>query len=148
MDFINFFEHETAMIDLTIWKDKEFKKIKEEMDSLFKSFFSEVFFMPSTSISYHPSFQVGETGDAVWVIASLPGWTARELKVVVQGNEVEVSGIRHKARFFTHRIKVPGKIDKERTKAVLKNEMLYIILPKVPNVGTRQIAIKVTTTNL
>ena len=142
------------MPDLILWKDKQIKKMKEDMDRLFKDFFRE-FGLPSfaDTLSEMPSVKISEADDSVIITAEIPGMDPENFDILVsdqflilegtrkeqfvrQGSTVERSGT------FRNRLRLPCKVEPDKVEASYKNNQLQIVLPKCKKTGFHKIPLK------
>lgn len=118
-----------------------------DLDSLFDDFFTTPFFRePSLSRGF-PVVDVGETDDAVFVKAELPGIDPKDVEVNVADDIVELrgevkeereeggedTGFYRKERYygtFERSIPLPVKVKQDNVKAQYKDGILRITLPK------------------
>ncbi|WP_413881240.1 Hsp20/alpha crystallin family protein [Desulfobacula sp.] len=91
-----------------------------------------------------PRTNIHENGDNFEVRAEVPGISKEDLKVKVQGNYLEISGLRkpdefegfkkHKternSKSFSRSFTLPAEVDTGEVKATLKNGILFLTLPK------------------
>lgn len=102
-----------------------------------------------------PRTNMYDAGDSFQVIAELPGVAKEDLNVRIQGNYLEVSGIRksdapegYKAHrierdtsSFTRSFTLASEVDANRVEAVLKDGLLMLVLPKAESAKPKQITI-------
>jgi HSP20 family protein len=96
-----------------------------------------------------------DTGDAFELIAEVPGLARDDINIRIQGNYLELSGKRapdapkdYKAQrverdvsSFTRSFTLPGEVDVDKIKAVLKDGLLSLVLPKAEAAKPKQISI-------
>lgn len=107
-----------------------------------------------------PALDIIETTDAAEVIVDVPGMTAAGLRVAIRQNTVLVVGAKlaqsaqSDTRFhlaernygrFARAVRVTGAFDSGRSKAVLSNGLLRIILPRIEDRRGRLVHIDVET---
>ncbi|HEY2646206.1 MAG TPA: Hsp20 family protein [Candidatus Acidoferrales bacterium] len=97
----------------------------------------------------HPlHLEIEEANEALTVRAEVPGFTAKELEIQVQGNRLTISG-KHESKeentkgksIYSERcaneifrsIELPSDVDGTKVNATLKNGVLNIDLPKAPH---------------
>jgi HSP20 family molecular chaperone IbpA len=96
----------------------------------------------------HPlHLEIAETEDALTVRAEVPGFTAKELEIQVEGNRLTISG-KHESKEETKKgktiysercaneilrsVELPSDVDGTKVSATLKDGLLNIELPKAP----------------
>lgn len=94
----------------------------------------------------HPvHLEINETPDALSVQAEVPGYTAKELDIQVEGNRLTISG-KHESKEETKKgktiysercaneilrsIELPAEVDSTKVSATLKDGVLSVELPK------------------
>lgn len=97
----------------------------------------------------HPlHLEIAETDDALTVRAEVPGFTAKELDIQVEGSRVTISG-KHESKEETKKgktiysercaneifrsVELPTDVDGTKVSATLKDGLLNIELPKAPH---------------
>ncbi|MBL8954922.1 MAG: Hsp20/alpha crystallin family protein [Myxococcaceae bacterium] len=108
--------------------------------------------------AFAPRFEVRETKDALVLKADLPGVKTEDLDVQVQNNVLSISGKReHEATkdeehvhlyersygAFTRSFSLPDDVDTKNLDAELKDGVLTLKLPKVPEAQPQKVQIKV-----
>ena len=129
---------------------------RTQMNSLFTDFdrnyggdrrWNDVVSYPRTTLS--------DTGEALVLIAEVPGMDKEKLNVKIQGNYLEISGARptdnpvgytlHRsertAAKFSRSFTLPYEVDASRVTASMKDGLLTITLPKSEAAKPRQITI-------
>jgi HSP20 family protein len=103
-----------------------------------------------------PRFELSDQGDALTVRAELPGLSEKDVEVSVNAHTLTLRGERkvnapegysvHRqeraAYHFERSYELPAKVDAEKARAVMKNGILTLTLPKVPEAQARQITVK------
>lgn len=107
-------------------------------------------------IGYVPSFDVKETRDAYVFRADLPGVKEDELDISLNGNRLTVSGVRKEEKrdegdryfayertygSFSRSFTLPEGVDTDHCKAEMKDGVLNVVLPKVPEAKPKKIEI-------
>ena len=108
--------------------------------------------------AFTPSFDIRETPEAYVFEADLPGIRREEVDINLTGNRITITGKREaKARkegenffmqersygSFTRSFNLPDGVDGGRVTADLKDGVLTLVLPKVPEVQPKKIEIKI-----
>jgi len=116
-------------------------------------------FLPGLSARRYPLVNVSEDGDAVHVEALAPGLDPDSLKISLTGDQLRIEGekpglspdIKPEAQHrrergagrFVRVIGLPIEVEGNGIKAVYKNGLLTITLPKKEESKPKQIAVKV-----
>lgn len=111
-------------------------------------------------VAFVPSFDVKETKEGIVLEVDLPGVRHKDLSVTLTGNRLTVSGEQEAEEqekkkddedshttertygSFTRAFTLPEGVNAGKVKAELKDGVLSLILPKKPEVKTRQISVK------
>ena len=119
--------------------------------------------VPGAAISSgecRPALDIVETTDAAEVIVDVPGLAASAIRVAIRRDTVIVVGAKltqaasGEARFhlaersygrFARAVRVTGAFDASRTKAILSNGLLRIVLPRIEDRRGRLVHIDVET---
>lgn len=109
-------------------------------------FFREIYYFKCEPREDYPPVDIYETEDTVIVLVDLPGIKIEDIIIKVYGNELIIEGIKQKpeeeknVRYicmerefntFRRRIHIPVAIDPSSGKAIYKNGVLNITLPKI-----------------
>jgi HSP20 family protein len=159
-------------IDKKAGTDENFEKFNQINDSIAKRAF-EIFnnngrwfgnelsdWLQAESEILHPvHLEIAETDEALNVRAEVPGFTARELNIQVEGSRLTIAG-KHESKeestrgktIYSERcakeilrsIDLPSAVDPTRVNAQLMNGILNIELPKVQREKNAQIESKLT----
>ncbi len=105
---------------------------------------------------FQPRFEIKETKDAYVFKADLPGVEDKDVEVSLTGNRLTVSGRRQSEErrdderyfayecsygSFTRSFTLPEGVDGERVDAEMKNGVLKLVVPKLPETQPRKIAL-------
>ena len=105
-----------------------------------------------------PPLDIAETDDEIVVKAELPGLTAEDLKISIQGDHLTIQGEKRSEREengksfhrvertfgkFLRSVQLPTEVDNEKTKATYKNGVLELHLAKREEVKKKEIQIEV-----
>ena len=134
------------MSELILWKDREMNRLREDMDRLFKSCWSEAglsaFFEKA---SENIAVQTMVMKDSFIVEAKLKDLGPQDLEVIVTNEKLIIKGNRKKqtaaanktnwfekqyVNAFTRTIPLPFRIEISEVKAVMRGNLLKISLPK------------------
>lgn len=134
------------MSELILWKNKEMNRLREDMDRLFKSCWSEAglsMFFEKTSENITVETMV--TKDFFIVEAVLKDLRSDDLEVVVANEKLIIKGSKKKqnasqnrsnwfeeryVNAFTRTIPLPFRIEISEAKAVMRGNLLKITLPR------------------
>jgi len=110
-----------------------------------------------TGLGFTPTFDVKETKDAYVFKADLPGCKEEDVDISLTGNRLMISGKREEEkreegeRFyayersygtFSRAFTLPEGVDAEHVRAELKDGVLNVVVPKVPEVQPKRIPLK------
>lgn len=108
------------------------------------------------AINGSPRMNLYDNGDDFQIVAEVPGLSKDDLHIKTQGNYLELSAT-HKAdipegykahrlergtRSFTRSFTLPSDIDADKVRAVLKDGLLHLTLPKAEAAKPKQIIIE------
>lgn len=147
---------------LTRWDPfREFERFRREMDELFSRFFD---YRPTlaapTEFEFTPALDVYETPEEFVVFVTAPGVSEKDLHVELTDNTLTVSGERKaliegenvQAHYvsrmggygkFTVSYTLPAAIDESKVKAVYKNGILEVRLPKAESAKPKTVRVEV-----
>ena len=145
--------------------DRTFAMMEEwrrRMDRAFSDFDSP--FLPvgtfedpwSLSEATWPQVNMYDTGTNLLFVAEVPGMSDKDLQIQIQNDVLTLSGERkvqvpagyapqrrERAPIsFTRTFALPAKVDADKVNASLKNGLLHIEMPKVPEAQPRQINVR------
>ncbi|RKY60288.1 MAG: Hsp20/alpha crystallin family protein [Candidatus Latescibacterota bacterium] len=127
--------------------------IRREIDRIFDEFWRGIGPAPTV---WTPKVDVAETDDAVVVTAELPGMEKDDIKVSIENNVLTISGEKKQEKEekdrtyhwservygrFSRSFTLPARVDANKVKAVYKNGVLTLTLPKVEEAKPKQIEI-------
>ena len=133
-------------------------KIEAEINKIFGEFFSQKKDVLGLDESWIPSVDISEKEDEVIVKVELPGVHQKDISIILYSNRIEIKGIKRERRsrsriryfrlereFGTFRriIFLPSAVDPEKSKALLKNGILTILLKKYRRRKEREVVVKV-----
>lgn len=148
--------------------ENPFLALHQRMNHLFDDFFGDfegVFRTPGMGLlsrsgfGQMPSLDVSETDDEVLVTADLPGLTEKDVEVTVDRDAVTIRGHRNEEREekkrnyhvmeraygeFHRQIPIPSGVDRDKAKAVFKDGVLKLSLPKLPEAKSQRKRIEIT----
>ena len=148
----------------------EFDRIQQMFDSIEKRAF-DIFnskgrwfghdlsdWLQAESEILHPvHLEIAETDEALTVRAEVPGFTAKELDIRVEGNRLTIAG-KHESKeertkgktIYSERcaqeifrsVDLPSDVDDSKVDATLKDGVLNLVLPKAPHAKSVRIEAK------
>lgn len=147
---------------LTRWDPfRDLMSIQEQMNQLFQDTLSRLSCHrqgEELSGSWVPPVDIYETEDSIIVVAELPGVDQANISIEAQENTLTLKGERRQTQEITrrnyHRIErgygsfqrtftLPRSIDQRKAKAIYKDGILEITLPKVEAIKPNQVQIEV-----
>lgn len=145
--------------ELLPWEPFEFEKVRREMDRIWDSFFEE---KPVKRVrgrrEWVPSLDISETKGELVVKVDLPGIDPKEMDISLNDDVLTIKGEKKQEKeekeegyhlvernygSFTRSIRLPKEVQSEKIKAVYKNGVLRITLPKSKEAMRKEIKIKV-----
>ncbi len=128
------------MPNLILWKERELKKMRREMDVLFDRLCQDFVAHPAP-FSLQPQFVVVDENDVLIVRTRLVGIESKDLQVTVSEDILYIAGSRHngfvcknsgvkQCGTFSSKIQLPCRVDIDQVKASFKDEFLEVVLPK------------------
>ena len=135
--------------------------LSQEMDRLFQNFEGDWSWgLPLLSgaamSSGWPRMQIADTGDALRVVAEVPGMKPEDLQISLEGDALTIRGERRadvpegyqarrkerSAMRFARTLALPASVEADDVTAKLSNGMLELTLPKSADARPRSIAVK------
>jgi HSP20 family protein len=117
-------------------------------------------FHDSASASWVPPVDIFEEGDAIRIMAEIPGVTPEDVKISLENNVLTIHGSKQQAaeertervhRYertygaFERSFTLPATVDANAIKASYEHGVLTVTLPKVEKAKPRQIEVQVAT---
>jgi HSP20 family protein len=137
----------------------ELSRLQGELNRLFAAFVETNDKGATPASSWDPNVDVVDDGEMIRILVELPGVEAGDVKVSIRGRVVMIRGtkkgrIRAKEgmRFFCMEryfggflksIAIPRPVNSHHAKTRLKNGLLEVILPRVPDMREKEIEIVV-----
>ncbi len=141
----------------------DFDRIFDAMD-LFRSRLNRMFIDYDGShgedfgwrlVNGSPRTNFYDIGDAFELVAEVPGMSKDDINIKIQGNYLELTGnrksdapkdyqaqrVERSVNSFTRSFTLPGEVDVDKIKAVLKDGLLSLVLPKAEAAKPKQISI-------
>ena len=135
----------------TIWREMD--RLQQDMNRLF----GDLNVNRTRRASSFPAINVWAAEESARVTAEIPGVSKDDLEINVTGDTLTLSGVRSQddlpegARYhrqerrfgeFSRSIQLPYSVDVNKVKAVFKNGVLSVDLPRVEAEKPRKIAVK------
>jgi HSP20 family protein len=137
----------------------ELSRLQSELNRLFAAFVETNNKGAAPASSWDPNVDIVDDGEAIRILVELPGVEAADVRVSIRGRVVMVRGtkkgrIRAKEgmRFFcmeryfgafVKSIPLPRPVNSHHARTALKNGILEVILPRVPDLREKEIEISV-----
>jgi HSP20 family protein len=137
----------------------ELSRLQSELNRLFAAFVETNDKGGTPASSWDPNVDVLDDGEVIRILVELPGVEADDVKVTIRGRVVMIRGtkkgrIRTKEgmRFFCMEryfggflksVAIPRPVNSHHAKTRLKNGLLEVILPRVPDLREKEIEIPV-----
>lgn len=136
---------------------REFISLHDDMDRFFNTLFGRRFAEESEGV-WLPLVDIEEDNENFIVKAELPGLKKEEVKISVRGNLLTIAGERvqeeetknktyHRVERqygkFSRTISLPSEVDVNRIKAIYKDGVLQITLPKPETFKSKDIEVEV-----
>ena len=129
-----------------------FDQLRRGLDDVFERFTSGV----ARRSRVFPAVNIYESSDGYVLTAELPGMSADDVDISVEGNRITLSGerrIQHPASAGKHRVEratgtfrrvidLPRGLDPDKAEAVCKHGVLMIRVPHAEDQKPRRIAVK------
>ncbi|MGB9597375.1 MAG: Hsp20/alpha crystallin family protein [Candidatus Poribacteria bacterium] len=136
--------------------ETEIRKLRERM-SKFLGNYSEYKTEPLEETEWSPDLDILEDKDYITVILDIPGVSANDIETTITGNLLQIKGDRkrkpsredenyhligRKYGSFNRNIELPIQVDTENVKAVYKDGVLTINLPKLEKTKSEKLRIE------
>lgn len=131
---------------------------RREMDRVFERFFGELPRLDLAGMGWTPRLDVTETKESLVVKAELPGLDVKDLDIHISGSTLSLKGEKRQTKeekdehhhliersygAFARTVELPATVAADKVKAVFKNGVLTITLPKTEEAKQKSIAIEV-----
>lgn len=134
----------------------EFDRLRRELDSFFPGNFFPTFAQGGAAFDTSVRGTYRDQGDALVFHFAVPGFTQADVKVEVTRDTLAISGekavetpegvkVHRRERAavkFQRSWSLPSPVDPEQAAAIVKNGVLTVTLPKVPEVRPRAIPVQ------
>ncbi|MFH0845754.1 MAG: Hsp20/alpha crystallin family protein [Pseudomonadota bacterium] len=147
------------MFEIIPWeRTKSLSRLRKEMDDLWGHFFGDVGFHPFAETIWAPALDVKETKENLVINAELPGLGPKDIEVSISGDLLTLKGEKKQEReekeesyhlverrygAFSRSIRLAAEVDPQKIKAIHKDGVLTITLPKSEKAKEKQIKINV-----
>jgi HSP20 family protein len=127
----------------------ELSRLQGELNRLFASFVETNKTLGGATTAWDPSVDLVDDGEKLRLLVELPGVEAEDVKVTIRGRLLTIRGtkkgrVRPKEgiRFFcmeryfgtfVKSVSLPRPVNNREAKTVMKNGLLEVILPRVPD---------------
>jgi HSP20 family protein len=137
--------------------DRSLAELRRQMSQLLDDFDTD---WPSTSLfgsgKAWPRINLADAGDKVLVTAEVPGLSEKDVSVAIEQDVLSISGERRveapegysihrqeRGDFkFARSISMPCKVEAEKATATVRDGVLSIALPKVPEAQPKRIEVR------
>jgi HSP20 family protein len=147
------------MFDLIPWSERrDLVSFRREVDRLFDRFFEGwPFGRSATDEGWLPAMDVSETSKELVAKVEAPGMDPKDIEISIKGDTLTVRGERKQEKeekdenfhrierrygSFSRTVRLPSEIDPDKVKAVYKNGVLKISMPKVKAETVKKIEVK------
>ena len=137
---------------------RDMLNIQDEMNRLFNAYFAQ---SPEKGegMVWHPFVDISESDDAIMVTAEVPGMKKEDIKVSIQDNILTLSGEKKQEKedkgknyhrierafgVFERSFSLPVSVQSDKVKAVYKEGILTITLPKSEEAKPKEISVSVS----
>ena len=138
----------------------ELSRLQGELNRLFAAFVESNKSVGGAATAWDPSVDLVDDGEKLRVLFELPGVEASDVKVVIRGRLLTVRGTkkgrvrpREGIRFFcmeryfgtfVKSVSLPRPVNTREAKTVMKNGLLEVTLPRVPDQREKEYEVPVT----
>jgi HSP20 family protein len=138
----------------------ELSRLQGELNRLFAAFVESNKTVAGASTAWDPSVDVVDDGEKLRVLVELPGVEPGDVKVAIRGRVLTIRGTkkgrvraREGVRFFcmeryfgsfVKSVSLPRPVNNREAKTVLKNGLLEVILPRVPDQREKEYEVPVS----
>ena len=138
----------------------ELSRLQGELNRLFAAFVESNKTVAGATTAWDPSVDLVDDGEKLRVLVELPGVEPGDVKVAIRGRILTIRGTkkgrvraREGVRFFcmeryfgsfVKSVSLPRPVNNREAKTVLKNGLLEVILPRVPDQREREYEVPVS----
>ena len=142
---------------LSFYDDNSFAQLRRQMAQLLEDFDGD---WPSQSIfgwgKTWPRINLADASDKIVITAEIPGLSDKDVKVSIEQDVLSIAGERRveipkgysmhrqeRGDFkFVRSIAMPCKVEAEKASATVRNGVLTVALPKVPEAQPKRIEVR------
>jgi len=133
-------------------------KIEAEINRIFSDFFSQKKEFMGLDESWVPCVDISEKGNEVFVSVELPGVSQNDITILLHSNRLEIKGIKREKRTrsemryqrlereygtFRRYVFLPSAVVPDKSRAMLENGVLTVILKKYRRQKEKEVVLKV-----
>lgn len=138
----------------------ELSRLQGELNRLFATFVESNKTVTGATTAWDPSIDLVDDGEKLRVLVELPGVEPGDVKVAIRGRVLTIRGTkkgrvraREGVRFFcmeryfgafVKSVSLPRPVNNREAKTVLKNGLLEVILPRVPDQREKEYEVPVS----
>lgn len=138
----------------------ELSRLQGELNRLFAAFVESNKTVAGATTAWDPSIDLVDDGEKLRVLVELPGVEPEDVKVAIRGRVLTIRGTkkgrvraREGVRFFcmeryfgafVKSVSLPRPVNTREAKTVLKNGLLEVILPRVPDQREKEYEVPVS----
>jgi HSP20 family protein len=138
----------------------ELSRLQGELNRLFAAFVESNKTVAGATTAWDPSIDLVDDGEKLRVLVELPGVEPEDVKVAIRGRVLTIRGTkkgrvraREGVRFFcmeryfgafVKSVSLPRPVNNREAKTVLKNGLLEVILPRVPDQREKEYEVPVS----
>ncbi len=138
----------------------ELSRLQGELNRLFAAFVESNKSVAGATTSWDPSVDVVDDGEKLRVLVELPGVEPGDVRVAIRGRVLTIRGTkkgrvraREGVRFFcmeryfgtfVKSVSLPRPVNNREAKTVLRNGLLEVILPRVPDQREKEYEVQVS----
>lgn len=138
----------------------ELSRLQGELNRLFAAFVESNKTVAGATTAWDPSIDLVDDGEKLRVLVELPGVEPEDLKVAIRGRVLTIRGTkkgrvraREGVRFFcmeryfgafVKSVSLPRPVNTREAKTILKNGLLEVILPRVPDQREKEYEVPVS----
>lgn len=138
----------------------ELSRLQGELNRLFAAFVESNKTVAGATTAWDPSIDLVDDGEKLRVLVELPGVEPEDVKVAIRGRVLTIRGTkkgrvraREGVRFFcmeryfgafVKSVSLPRPVNTREAKSVLKNGLLEVILPRVPDQREKEYEVPVS----
>jgi len=137
----------------------ELSRLQSEINRLFAAFVEANRGVGASATAWDPSVDVLDDGETIRVLIELPGVESSDVRVTIRGRLLTVKGqkkgrirSRESLRFFcmerffgafVKSVPLPRPVNTHQAKSCLRNGMLEVLLPRVPDQREKEYELEV-----